>query len=280
MMYMRYFGMDRMPFVKNIPPEYLYQSAAMKEVLGRLKMAVDNQKFAVFIADSGCGKSTALRQLVNELPAEQYRRLYVADSKLTPRWMYASFLDQLGLAPCLYRGDAKQQLQKQISVIRDSEHRKVVCILDEAHLLEKETLEEFRFLLNSNFDSESPMSLILCGQTELWTNKLRYQNYTAIRERIEVMCVLPHLSREETESYIKSHMIYAGCKKDIFDKSAYDEIFRHSGGVMRRINRMCDNTLMYASQKNIGTINAPIVKFVCKHEMLGTDPGELETAIS
>jgi len=51
--------------------------------------------------------------------------------------------------------------------------KKVVCVLDEAHLLEKEMLEEFRFLLNSRFDSESPTALILVGQTELWGNKPR-----------------------------------------------------------------------------------------------------------
>ena len=43
-----------------------------------------------------------------------------------------------------------------------------IHLLDEAHLLEKETIEEFRFLLNYRFDSESPMALVLVGQTELW----------------------------------------------------------------------------------------------------------------
>ena len=52
-------------------------------------------------------------------------------------------LDQLGLEARFYRGDSKRQLQQQIEIIHGVQHKKVVCVLDEAHLLEKETLEEF-----------------------------------------------------------------------------------------------------------------------------------------
>lgn len=84
-------------------------------------------------------------------------------------------------------------------------HQKVVCVIDEAHLLEKETIEKFRFLLNYKFDSMSPMAVVLVGQTELWENKLKLQKYSAIRQRIDMYCTLPHLDRAETEKYIASH---------------------------------------------------------------------------
>lgn len=80
-----------------------------------------------------------------------------------------------------------------------------IHLLDEAHLLEKETIEEFRFLLNYRFDSESPMALVLVGQTELWEDKLRLKRYDAVRQRIDINCVLPHLNRAETEN-ISSHI--------------------------------------------------------------------------
>ena len=88
-------------------------------------------------------------------------------------------LDQLGIESKFYRGDAKRQLQKEMEIIWGVQKKKVVCILDEAHLLEKETIEEFRFLLNYRFDSMSPMALILAGQTELW-DKLRLQRYATV----------------------------------------------------------------------------------------------------
>lgn len=71
------------------------------------------------------------------------------------------------------RGDSKRQLQQEIEIIRGVQHKKVVCILDEVHLLEKEILEASRFLLNYKFNSVSPMATVLVVQTELWTNKLK-----------------------------------------------------------------------------------------------------------
>lgn len=71
------------------------------------------------------------------------------------------------------RGDSKRQLQQEIEIIRGVQHKKVVCILDEAHLLEKEILEESRFLLNYKFNSVSPMAVVLVSHTELWANKLK-----------------------------------------------------------------------------------------------------------
>jgi len=109
----------------------------------------------------------------------------------------------------------------------------VVFVLDEAHLLGKETLEEFRFLLNYRFDSASPMSLILVGQTELWDQKLRLQSYAAIRQRIDMNIVLNRLDRAETGKYIVAHMAYAGVKQDLFISGAEDEIFKASAGIPR-----------------------------------------------
>ena len=161
--------------------EKLYESDAFRETLGRLCYVADRQMFAVVTADPGCGKSTLIRRFYSELPREEYIILYLSDSKLTPRWFYKGMLDQLGLEARFYRGDSKRQLQQQIEIIHGVQHKKVVCVLDEAHLLEKETLEEFRFLLNYRFDSVSPMAVVLVGQTELWDNKLKLQRYAADR---------------------------------------------------------------------------------------------------
>ena len=181
MMYEQFFSMDNTPFTRDIPADRLYISTKIDDALGRLKYSVDKQGFAVVMADPGCGKSTLMRILVSRLSKEKYLPLYLTDSKLTPRWLYAGLLDQMGLEAKFYRGDSKRILQKEIESVKKVQKKNVVCILDEAHLLEKETLEEFRFLLNCQFDSTSPMALILVGQKELWENKLRLQKYAAIR---------------------------------------------------------------------------------------------------
>ena len=236
--------------------------------MARLEYVAEHQQFAAVTGDSGVGKSTMIRKFEHSISRDDYILLYLADSKLTPRWFYSGLLNQLGLQPRFYRGDAKRQLQRELEIIRGVQHKKVICVLDEAHLLDKETLEEFRFMLNYKFDSESPMGLILVGQTELWDQKLRYQSYAAIRQRIDMNIVLRHLDRAETGRYIDSHLAYAGGKKDIFTDRAVDEIFKSTNGIPRMINRVCEKNLMYASQQQKRLIDEHMVQYVTEHEML------------
>lgn len=133
-MYESFFGMTNTPFGRDIPAERLFESDAFRETLGRLCYVADRQMFAVVTADPGCGKSTLIRRFYSELPKEEYIILYLSDSKLTPRWFYKGMLDQLGLEARFYRGDSKRQLQQQIEIIHGVQHKKVVCVLDEALL--------------------------------------------------------------------------------------------------------------------------------------------------
>lgn len=243
-MYEEFFELMHTPFTRDIPADRLYSSRQIEDALGRLTYVADRQLFAVVIADPGCGKSTLIRMFESRLPKDKYMLLYLSDSKLTPRWLYAGLLDHMGLEARFYQGDSKRQLQK-------------------------ETLEEFRFLLNYRFDSASPMSLILVGQTELWDQKLRLQSYAAIRQRIDMNIVLNRLDRAETGKYIAAHMAYAGVKQDLFTSGAEDEIFKVSAGIPRMINRICEKTLMYAYQQQKRLIDEHMVRFIADHEMVG-----------
>jgi len=266
-MYETFFEMEHTPFSRDVPPEQLYESPYVADSLGRLAYAADHQLFAVVTSDAGCGKSTLIRKFTGMLPRDEYIFLYISDSKLTPRWLYKGLLDQLGIESRFYRGDAKRQLQKEVEIIRGVQKKKVVIILDEAHLLEKETIEEFRFLLNYRFDSMSPMALVLVGQNELW-EKLNLQRYAAVKQRIDINCTLPHLDRSETGKYIQTHLAYANGRQDIFTDAAVDDIYKESAGIPRRINRICEKSLMYAFQQNRRLIDDGMIRFVIDHEML------------
>lgn len=121
--------------------------------------------------------------------------------------------------------------------------------------------------MNYRFDSMSPMALVLVGQTELW-EKLKFQRYAAVRQRIDINCVLPHLDRAETERYIRSHLTYAAGREDIFTDKAFDEVHKESTGIPRSINRIAEKSLMYASQQNKRLIDEHMVRYVVDHEML------------
>jgi general secretion pathway protein A len=187
-------------------------------------------------------------------------------TKLTPRHFYKGLLEQLGCEAKFYRGDAKRQLHKEIELMRGIHHLQPVVIVDEAHLLDREMLEEVRFLLNFKMDAQSPMALILVGQSELW-EKLQLQTYAAIRQRIDLQCKLPHLDRAQVGEYVQRHLAYAGADHDIFSDSAMDEIFRFSGGAARLINKVCTHCLLYGAQNSRRIIDDHIVKLVIQGEL-------------
>jgi len=265
-MFESFYGLSRTPFTRDIPTNALYASIPLEETMGRLDYAAQRQWFAVVTGDCGTGKTTTIRRFSEQLSPARFTVLYISDSKLTPRHFYKGLLEQLGCESKFYRGDAKRQLHREIEVMRGIHSLSPVVVVDEAHLLDKEMLEEVRFLLNFKMDAQSPMTLILVGQNELW-DRLSLQAYAAIRQRIDVQCKLQHYDRAQTESYIHSHMAYAQVERDIFSSGAIDEIYRFSGGAARLINKACTHCLMYGAQNKHRIIDDHMVKRVIQGEL-------------
>jgi len=265
-MFEEFYELSATPFSRDIPPDEMYTSIALEETLGRLEYAAKRQLFAVLTGDCGIGKTTTVRKFKDILSPSEFMIMYLADSKLTPRHFYKGLLEQLGCESKFYRGDAKRQLHREIELLRGIRHLQPVVICDEAHLLDREMLEEVRFLLNCRLDSQSPMALILVGQSELW-EKLQLQTYTAIRQRIDIQCKLHYLDRSQVGEYMKRHMDYAGASRDIFSDAAVDEIFRFSNGTARLINKVCSHCLFYGAQNGRRIIDDHMVKLVVQGEL-------------
>jgi general secretion pathway protein A len=265
-MYESFFDMKNTPFVNSISVDSLYMSSMLDEALGRLEFAAERKLFAIMTADVGCGKTTAIRKFASSLKPDKYTVLYLSDSKLTPRWFYKGLLDQLGVESRFYRGDAKRQLHQQLELIRGVHNKTVVTIVDEAHLLDKETLEEIRFLLNYKMDSLNPMALVLVGQNELW-DKIKLQRYSAIRQRIDIKCEIPQYDRSQTGEYINSHLDYSGGAREIFTDKAIDEIYKYSAGSARAINKVCTHSLLFAAQRAKKLIDDHMIRTVINGEL-------------
>lgn len=265
-MFEAFYELEKTPFSRDIPTDQLYPSLMLEETLGRLEYAAQRQLFAVVTGDCGTGKTTTIRKFKDMLDQSKFLVMYLADSKLTPRHFYGGLLEQLGCESKFYRGDAKRQLHKEIELMRGIHHLQPVVIVDEAHLLDREMLEEVRFLLNFKMDAQSPMSLVLVGQSELW-EKFQLQAYAAIRQRIDLQCKLHHFDRAQVGEYMKRHLAYAGADRDIFTDNAIDEIFKYSSGAARLINKVCTHCLIYGAQNSRRIIDDHMVKLVIQGEL-------------
>lgn len=265
-MFESFYGFTRTPFTRDIDTSALYYPETLDEMVGRLEYAAGRQLFAVITGDAGTGKTTMLRKFRDTLEPGRFQILYLADSKLTPRHFYKGLLEQLGAEAKFYRGDAKRQLHQQIEMMRGIHGLLPVVIVDEAHLLDREMLEEVRFLLNVKMDAESPMALILVGQSELW-DRLKLQSFAAIRQRIDLQCKLSHYDRSQVYEYIMQHLTESRAQGDIFTEAAIDEIFQFSSGTARLINKLCTHCLIYGAQNKQRLIDDHIVKRVIDGEL-------------
>jgi type II secretory pathway predicted ATPase ExeA len=265
-MYEEFYGFSATPFTRGIPGRNLFLTPELSEVISRMEYVAKCHLFAVLTGDSGTGKTTILRRLNDQLDPRHYRMLYISDSKLTPRNFYRLLLEPLGVIAKRDRTEAKRQLHSQLTVMQAVDGVNTVCVVDEAHLLSFEMLEEIRFLLNVNFDSVSPVALILAGQPELWKQRLSLQKCVAIRQRIDIQSVLNHYDRSRAGEYIRHHLSYAGADHEIFTDAAITEVYEYSTGIPRIIDKVCTNVLIYGSQNRMQLIDDHAVRTVLECE--------------
>ena len=265
-MFEAFYQLSNTPFARDIPTEELYQSRALIEALGRLEHTATRKLFTVVTGDCGVGKTTIIRKLKDTLDSQKYFVMYLAECKLTPRYFYKGLIAQLGTEFRSYRGEARHYLHRELEIMQAIHHRHAVVIIDEAHLLEKEMLEELRFLLNYKMDAQSPLGLILVGQNELW-GKLKLQTYAAVQQRIDLQCNLAPLDREQVDGYIKRHLTYAGTEHEIFSDAAVDEIYKFSHGLPRLVNKVSTHCLTFGAQNERRIIDDHMVKTVVQGEL-------------
>jgi len=266
-MFEEFYSLANTPFTKDIPVESLYRSHVVEEVMSRLEFVADRQQFALVVGGCGAGKTTIIRKFQASLDPDKYKVLYVSDSQMTPRNFYKILLEQLGVAAHYYRSDAKRQLHKEIELLKSARHIKPVVVTDESHLFRRDMLEEIRFTLNCQYDSVSPMSLILVGQLEL-VDTLKRQPYQAIRQRVDIKCEIPNYDRAQVSQYIACHLAYAGAMSDIFSEGAIDAIYNYSAGSARMINKACTACLNFGAQSKRKIVDDHMVNQIIEQEMV------------
>jgi type II secretory pathway predicted ATPase ExeA len=141
-----------------------------------------------------------------------------------------------------------------------------VIVVDEAHLLSHEMLEEIRFLLNLEMDSKSSCSLVLVGQSEL-RSRLKLQIHQAIEGRVNMRYHLEAMNREEAVTYVKRHLERVKCSRAIFTESALRMLYDYSGGTARKVNKVAHASLMAAASQKKQLVDDYLVKEVIISEL-------------
>jgi len=271
-MYKAFFELKQYPFSLTPDPKFIVPSANYSEMLAGLCYGIEMAKgLMVLTGEVGTGKTTALRWIIGRLD-RGVRAAYLFNPHLSIEEFYHQVTEGLLLSPWANKADLLSQIQALLK-IRHSRGLRTIIIVDEAHELSDELLEEIRLLLNFESDSAKYLQIILTGQPEL-RERLRQPNLRQLKQRIAVRCVVPSIQDvAETERYITERLRIAGARETkIFSQAAVDRIFHYSEGIPRQVNNLCDNAMIAAYGAGTRNIDKAIIEEIAENlDMLQGD---------
>ncbi len=267
-MYKAYFHLKLSPFEVSPDPYFMYATPCHHEAFASLCYGIRSRKgFMVMTGEVGTGKTLVLRCLTDHLDENHIRYAYVFNPLLSSDEFLRYTLADLNLrVPVTGKNDILLQLYAFLAQ-RQRSDQTTVLIVDEAHLLSQEVLEEIRLLGNLESQRSKLLQIALVGQPEL-DSRLDSPNLRQLKQRIALRCQLQPLTLEQTGEYIKWRLARAGAVQGPvapeFPPEAIAELFEYSQGYPRVINTICENALIFACGAETRMVSQEIVIAACK----------------
>jgi general secretion pathway protein A len=253
-MYRKHFGLTRLPFAKEIEPEDMFESAAIQELNIRLGHLFEMRGIGLITGEAGSGKTSATRRTVSALHAGLYKVLYVCQSTGNVMDLYKSIAWELGLPSERNRAALFRQIKNEVNRLSIESRCRPILIIDEAHNLRPDVLEDLRLLTNYQMDAENRLCLLFIGQAEL-RRRLSMAAYESLSQRIVVRYHVPGLLRTELGPYLSHRMRRAGTELPVFEPAAEEALFQATQALPRKVNSLAHHALMAAAVAKAKTVN-------------------------
>lgn len=249
-MYLSHFGLDEPPFRITPHTDFFFAGASRGATLEALLYAITHDEGIVKVSgEVGSGKTMLCRVLIERLP-DNVETIYLANPSLSREEILYAIADELKLGLSAERATRLlRELQDHLIKLFGA-GRRVVVLIDEAHAMPKETLEEIRLLSNLESGRHKLLQIVLFGQPEI-DEQLGSADMRQLKERITHSFRLEPMVRSDIDSYIDFRMRAAGYRgPNVFSPTAIRMISAASEGLTRRINILADKSLLAAFAHN------------------------------
>jgi type II secretory pathway predicted ATPase ExeA len=257
-MYEEFYGLKENPFSIQPDPEYLFMGKRHSMAYAMLEYSIRNKAgFAVISGDIGCGKTTLIRKLLEDLGENTCIGLVYnthQDIANLLEWIMLSFGQPYADLSQVQLYDAFQRFL----IEQYGAGKRVLLIVDEAQNLHPAALESLRMLSNINADKHQLLQMILVGQPQL-KDLLRRPDLKQFAQRVSAHIFITPLEQKEVGDYIKHRLMVAGRTEPLFMRAAIDRIAEASQGTPRVINTICDMVLVYGFSGELQSIDANLV---------------------
>ena len=260
-MYNSYFGFSESPFENILDQRFLFLSKDHREVLATLLYFTETKKgFAIVCGDAGTGKTMLIKSLLDRLP-ETAKPIIISNPYVNSQDILFYLAKTLGIKTTeLGNVLALTDEIKDALIKARSQNRHVILIIDEAHLLSYQALEEIRLLSNIETPNQKLLQILLVGQYGL-SHKLDRHEMRHLRQRINVKRFLSPLNPEEIIHYVDHRLKQVGSSfASVFEDKCLRLIFKMTEGSPPRINQLCDNALLFCMNKRLRKVNRKILK--------------------
>ena len=247
-----HYGFSRMPFGRDLAPGMLHRSAGHNEAVARIAWCISERALGVVTGEVGSGKTVAARAATAALDASRHTTLYLGNPAIGARGLYAAIVSALGGVPRFHKASLIPQAADALAAEEAERGKAVVLIVDEAHLLAADQLEELRLLTNAEMDSHSPFACLLVGQPTL-RRRIKLGTFAALDQRIALRFAMPAMTAAETTAYVAHHLKLAGRADTLFSDDALALVHQVSRGLPRAVNNLALQSLVaaYAAKKAI-----------------------------
>lgn len=265
-MYASYFGFKENPFNLSPDPRYLFLSTYHREALDHLLYGINDRKgFIVITGGIGTGKTTLSRALLERLD-ESVKSALIFNSFISDTELLETVNQEFGIGLDSSVKTKKEYIDKlnQFLLKTFSTGGNAVLLIDEAQNLSLPVLEQIRMLSNLETEKEKLIQIVLVGQSEL-KELLAHPSLKQLDERVMVRYELRSLDRKDAQGYVEHRLVVGGGRGDLrFTTGALKEIYRYSRGNPRRINAVCDRSLLIGYAKDEFTISKGTVRKAVK----------------
>jgi type II secretory pathway predicted ATPase ExeA len=254
-----HFGFTRTPFSKSIPAKDLFTRDAHAEAVARINFCVAESALGVLVGDVGAGKTVAVRAATAALDPGSHHLVYVPNPAFGTRGLYVTIVRALGASPRFHKAEVMAQAAELLAAEEAERHRRVVLVIDEAHLLTPEQLEELRLLTNAELDSKSPFAGLLVGQPTL-ARSLRMGIFAALDQRIATRYALKPMDLGESANYLRHHLALVGRTDPLIADDAVARLHRVANGLPRALNNAAIAALMAAASEGKALVDDTCAK--------------------
>lgn len=259
-----YFGLIRAPFKLSADPYFYFDSATHRKALSYLQYGIQQAEgFVVITGDTGVGKTTLVDHLLVGIDDSQVLAAKIDISHIQRGEALANVLSAFRIEPEGHDQVAGIEALEEFLNDQYDAGRQVVLIVDEAQNLSPQTLEELRVLTNVTREGLPLLQIFLVGQSEMKTLIAR-DDMEQFRQRVIASYHVSPLTRDETAAYIDHRLFAAGFEEEqsLFTDKAQDLIYRFTGGVPRKINKLCARVLLQTALDEKDFVDAATVQQV------------------